>query len=49
MDSVLRAFDPEDNFTNDLIVNRFVERHFNVELNLFDVNWQIHQLNRSYT
>ena len=48
MDSVLRVFNPEDYFCNDLLVNRFVEKHFDTNLNMFDLNWQLHQLSRPY-
>ena len=36
MDSVLSIFDNNDHLYNDLLVNHLVERHFEVDLNVFD-------------
>ena len=44
MNSVLSVFKDDDQFYNDVLVNRYIERHFSVDLNLFDHKWQAQQI-----
>lgn len=48
MDDVLAVFDRDNHLYNDVLVNRFVENHFSIDLDLFDLDWQFHQICRSF-
>ena len=48
MDAALSFFGQNEHFLNDILVNSFVEEHFEVRLKMFDNNWQLGQLTRSY-
>lgn len=48
MDTVLAVFDSDNHLYNDVLVNRFIEEHFSINLNLFDLDWQFHQICRSF-
>ena len=48
MDSVLHPFDVDDRGFNDLYVNKYVEDHFSVDLPLFDIKWQSHQICKTF-
>ena len=48
MDAVLSFFGQNDFFLNDILVNSFIEEHFEVRLKMFDKNWQLGHLTRSY-
>ena len=46
MDAVLSFLGQNAYFLNDIVVNSFVEEHFEVRLKMFDKNWQLGQLTR---
>ena len=48
MNSVLSVFKSDDCYYNDVLVNDAINKHFSVDLKMFDVEWQIHQLCRAY-
>ena len=48
MESVLRVFSDFDQLYNDCFVNDLIEKHFSVDLRVFDVDWQLQQYSRSY-
>ena len=43
MDDVLRIFHRDNQLYNDLLVNHLVEEHFDVDLSVFDIPWQVKQ------
>jgi len=48
MHDVLKPFRLDDQLHNDLYVNNFIENVFNVNLNVFDMDFAINQINLSY-
>ena len=48
MDAVLSFFGQNEYFVNDILVNNFVQEHFEVRLKMFDENWQLGQLTGAY-
>lgn len=49
MDDALKLFSACDPVHNDALVNHLVEEHFDVDLDIFDVNWQIQNIFRLVT
>jgi len=48
MYEVLKPFKLDDQLYNDFYVNDFIEKHFNVDLKVFDMKFIINQFNISY-
>ena len=48
MYKVLKPFKLDDQLYNDFYVNDFIEKHFNVDLKVFDMKFIVNQFNTSY-
>lgn len=48
MDTILDNFNTSCLLYNDLFVNRCIEEHFGVDLNVFDLSFVVNQSNRSF-
>ena len=48
MNTVLSVFTEGEHFFNDGMVNSYVQDHFSVQLKMFDINWELRQLSRTY-